>query len=1055
MQVIKTLVIGLGSSGLEVCSFLADRIRWELGSVQRAPWVRFLGIETNNAARSPLADMGDLLILNISSDEYSAVLNGNPAYDERYRLSAWIDPDTLRQIPQSDVSGGAGNIRMVGRLVLFLRHDDLRRGISIRLNDLRRLTPADAMERRGPLPSGENPEIVFSAGGKVRVFVVGTLCGGTCSGMAADFGLLLRTILSPDEKTIAMFTLPPRTLTQSDVEHANRYKKNAYTALMELNHYYLSGRESDPPVQFPDTQPIGANEVPYDLPFLLAPRGITRGEDVKDLHQMMSDYIFLNIFAPGAEPFAAVVDIPIVRSDKFHRAHAFSSMGIATIEYPAERIIEGCTYRQLAYTLGEWARRSLPKEKADPIVRSLGIDWELLRTWLFRAPNNRNLTEITDEYAGNLLKLVEEGQITQARSNLKVLRQAFEEGGAGFTIPDQIISPGGLYAVCRQNREFVLKQFRERLHKVVRENLLKYEYGPVALRDLMTHTIDALRKLSGYKPPAIQDRSKNTDAALSELEKLLQQRPGFFGRRDHEGKVKKAREGFREALNQEVRSWRDKLTWRGLSDSPSLIEEFIKEAEILQRRLNHLVQRVLRLQLQYEGEYNHRSREEPQVAGLALFRTGMEGTVAQEYERCLEMEGGQGNYLIAREKLAQEILQNWRDLLNWVAPEGQLLPKEDWLYQPYQPQRDEPFPLHILQPIVDVARRPFLQILQSDVSEKWWEFYPDRVARAEAASSVYSQVEPSLRVDRAIAERGRGPIPVRSVVAIPPSARHREDLYGAIASAPNFPKANTREIDSPYAYRAFVLQEWHRWPLNGVPDIVAPGGLCDAESNEFRTFHTRKDIAWTPLTELEVTRIDKALELLTLGVLCRIVRPVQGKLEVKTGQQAPWGEVVWKLPLRLSDAARRIAIARLDEDNNSLINANETLSQRIESFRKQQGSPDAFVDLLVERLRSGEASVIPDWNRRRAGNIVALYCFNHEELARALMQKFPPPSDLRTRLWREKGDSRPNNDGTFPEAGYYCDICGGWIGKDDEEALHNGWACYINPEEHRFYQIPL
>lgn len=1055
MQVIKTFVIGLGSSGLEVCNFLAERIRWELGSVKRAPWVRFLGIETNNAARSPLSDLGDLLLLNIDSTEYSAVLNGSPAYDERYRLSDWIDYDTLRQIPTSDVSGGAGNIRMVGRLALFLRCDELRRNINIRLNHLRRLTPADALEQRGALPSGENPEIIFSAGGNVRVFVVGTLCGGTCSGMAADFGFLLRTLLSPDEKTIAMFTLPPKSLTQSDVEHANRYKKNAYMALMELNHYYLSGREGDPPIQFPgETQPIGTDVVPYDLPFLLVPQGITRGEDVKELHQMMSDYIFLNIFAPGAEPFVTVVDIPIIRSDKFHRAHAFSSMGIATIEYPAERIIEGCTYRQLAYTLGEWGRRSLTKEKADPIVRSLGVDWEQLRTWLFRAPGNRNLTEITDEYAANLSQLVEDGQITQARTNLKVLRQAFEEGGAGFTIPDQIVSPGGLYAVCRQNREFVLKQFRERLHRVVRENLLKYEYGPAALRDLMTHTIAALRALSGYKPPVIQDRSKNTDAALTALEKLLQQRPGFFGRREHEKNLERARGNFREALAQEMRSWRDMLTWRGLSDSPSLIDECIKEAEILQRRLNHLVQRVLKLQLQCEEEHHRRSREEPQIAGLALFRIGAEGTIAQEYERCLELEGGQANYQIARESLARQILYNWNDLLNWVAPEGQLLPKEDWLYQQYQPQRDEPFPAHILQPIIETARRPFLQILQSDVSEKWWEFYPDRVARDEAASSVYRQVQPSLRVDRTIAERGRNPIPVRSVVAIPPSARYRDELKGAISSAPNFPKANTRDIDSPYAYRAFVLQEWHRWPLSGVPDIVAPGGLCDAESSEFRTYHTRNDIAWTPLTELEVTRIDKAFELLTLGVLCGIVEPKRGKLEIKTGQQAPWGEVVWKLPLRLSEAARRIAIARMDEDNNSLLNANETLTQRIDSVRRQRGSPEDFVEMLVERLRSGEAEVIPDWQRRRAGNIVALYCLNDEQLARALMQKFPPPQDLQTRLWRAKGTQRPNG-GVFAEDGYYCDRCGGWIGKDETEAMHNGWACYVNPDEHRFYQIPL
>ena len=45
---IKTLVIGLGSTGTRVCNELVRRIEWEMGSLERAPWVSFLAVETRS-----------------------------------------------------------------------------------------------------------------------------------------------------------------------------------------------------------------------------------------------------------------------------------------------------------------------------------------------------------------------------------------------------------------------------------------------------------------------------------------------------------------------------------------------------------------------------------------------------------------------------------------------------------------------------------------------------------------------------------------------------------------------------------------------------------------------------------------------------------------------------------------------------------------------------------------------------------------------------------------------------------------------------------------------
>src|SRR5581483_3939243 len=99
----KTLVIGLGTTGTQICSQIAARIAWEYGDLRRTPWVRFLCLETNAAGRPAVLDPTDFI----------------PAYDEAMKLSAWADQETLRKIPQKSVDDGVGNIRMVGRLALF------------------------------------------------------------------------------------------------------------------------------------------------------------------------------------------------------------------------------------------------------------------------------------------------------------------------------------------------------------------------------------------------------------------------------------------------------------------------------------------------------------------------------------------------------------------------------------------------------------------------------------------------------------------------------------------------------------------------------------------------------------------------------------------------------------------------------------------------------------------------------------------------------------------------------------------------------------------------
>lgn len=1066
MEVIKALIIGLGSSGIEVCDRIIERIRWELGDVRRAPWVRFLGIETNSTVETELRDMGDLLLLSIPADEYSALLERPQDYEEQLHLSKWADTNILRALPSNEVTAGAGNIRMVGRLVFFYRYQEIDREVSKRLNALRQLQPAQAMETRGELLTGENPPLGFV--GSLRIFVVGTLCGGTCSGMVSDFGFLLRLLTNPEERIVGLFTLPPANLTIAAQPLANRYKKNAYTALVELNHYYLVHRENESPIIFPDGGRPDLRQTPYDHPYLLFPRGITK-EDIQSLHQMIADRIFLNIFAPGTDSFRRTVDAPqvgggqdeeFIRGDRYYRAHVFLNVGIATMEYPAERIVAACTNRLLAYTLGQWNSRTLQEGETAPRLKELGLEWERLCEWLFHTPSGESVDGACRRLAEEIADLAKSSP-DKAREGLGNLRRAFENHGIVHAAPEQVLYPGSVVSTCLQNQAYALEQFRSAVRALMQRDLLDYRFGPAALRDLMAKAKSRIDALRNQQTPEVSEAVGRVNRLLDRIARCRRSRKlSIAGLKQKE--LRYLTSELRKALNDEIEqrlmvsaliALRDLPPSQG-HDQPGLITQLSREVEVLERRLRHLVQRVLRQRELFEQEDRLLSRSVPQAAGVVLFNPDPDGTVTDEYHRCLEKSGSQGiTWQQQRERIAQEILREWTELVDRVTPLGQLQMGEDWLYQEFQPHAELPIPPKLLEPIIRAARRPFLRILQSNVFEKWWFYYTDPSTRTQKAREVPNRVVPSVRVNRYLAERGgRSPIAVWSALALPSQGERRQEFIDAIRGASGFP-TDYEDTTSPFSYRAIMLQEWHRWPLSGVPEITGQGGLASAECGDFPSFHTRKDVAWTPLTDDEIRRMDTAYKLIVLGVLCGFVEPQGGALRIQQGEQLGT-QVSWRLPLSLRAAARRVAIERTDIDGRNLNNLLTVLDQRIRNKRAECKDDEQFVRFLVDRLRAGEGGTIPDWSVDVAKRAIVKYCAADTQLRQALMIVSPIPEEVKRSLWKNSGDSRPTGQGTYERDGYYCEICGGEIGATEEEALANGWCCYVNPD-HCFYDFDI
>ena len=346
LNVRRTLVIALGSTGMQVTEQLAEHLNWQYGSFEKAEWVRMLVVET----AQPQSILGDRVLWSgMSKEEYLPYLNAPRTTGAEFGFQEWQDGPTLRDI--DNPSDGAGNCRMLGRLTLFhpRTYQNLRRRVSEDIAHLQRLTPqkiADSL--------GEPGLSVNMHEGGVVVYVVGTLCGGTCSGGAADLGYLVDVWSGNSVRRQAIFTIPHPALAHT---LGARFKKNSFFALKELNHYQLGSSIWTQQLPGADAAYVSSSR-PYDITRILMPGG-PADTDVKSLTGMIGQYLAAAVGPAGFDIAASDVDatgkMVGAESIGFMRP-LFSSMGIAALEYPGEHIQRAATSRLLGSAYSRWCR---------------------------------------------------------------------------------------------------------------------------------------------------------------------------------------------------------------------------------------------------------------------------------------------------------------------------------------------------------------------------------------------------------------------------------------------------------------------------------------------------------------------------------------------------------------------------------------------------------------------------------------------------------------------------------------------------------------------------
>lgn len=1041
----KTLVIGLGSTGTRVCNELVKRIEWELGSLDRAPWVNFLAIETNSSQQSPLKRSGDFYTIGFRSSEYDNILRSVEQYTEQIDLEGWADLNTLRKLP--DPENGAGNIRMVGRLSLLYKdnYDRLKEAVTHRVERLRSLKEDQAQTARGKLADGSNPDIVFDQGGGVRVFVVGTLCGGTCSGLAPDFGYFLRTVLG-QEKIIGIFTLPhPQTLNPQ----AARLKKNAYSALVELNHYHLSAKGEAPPIRFPDgvTTERFAKTPPYDLPYLvMASRASDAGE--RELQTMVADRIFLNIFAPATDPYQYVVDAGVF--DRNNQAHVFCTFGLANVEVPAQQLTEACTSRLLVRALQRW--QSSPATDTESVLDRLGLTWPRLRGALLAENDTDPSGTPRDNAVEHRLRDVIHEIESAAQKSPEAARAKLEEWRARFT------GEGGAAARVRSNQNRLVELTYNRLKGYASDVLPNVYEGTQPLQQVVRAGLAWLQEMGDLEERSSDDARRATEEALRALEAakkapLLRKKAA----------QSQALSQLNAALNDELDARLDELVYAALRNAtvkgrvePGLVERLQRVFKRVSDRLRALDGRVTRLIRQEDEQSERLAREVSPVVGLSIYEPSK--SVDAEYRRCLLNHSGDpsGSLDEAQNLAAETVVARWDGLVDMVLPSLLTPPEEDVLLRPHDPTVEAPLPESQLDLLRREAGLPFAELARINVLERWGKMGVDqsgatKEARARSAAQV---AKPFLRVDEAQVMHGAGsPLHKASLMLLPGGAADDAESFANAINSVFVPKKNSGAA-SPHRYRAVLLTEHYRFPLRALPDVLGQGGLQEAQCNDFPTFHTRKDVYWLGLAPQDADKLRNAEELLVLGVILNFIQLKHGFLSFTMNNA--FGEPEDRqLPKDFHAAARMLAMENLDTKGRKLGGARKVLKARVNAtWQKSTSSPEEasehFVRLLIDKLDDFYALYpkppILSWGDKEwARDRVRAYLSRSNDLFLAYQRVVTMDKDILNQLYLDAG-GMGDWGGRVVEAGYYCPYDGGLIGATLQEAAQNGWRCMIDPD---------
>lgn len=222
------MVVGVGGMGTNTVRAVKRRLRnvWERdGNVGESlpGMIQLLALDTeplvNRLDQEPL--FADEFAYLGKFDATRLVSN----LDQHPEIARWWN---YPSIPLGYIHNGAKQLRPIGRLCFFRNYVVFKQLLETKLANLDKIRDMETAQNRG-FPVIGNYQLAY---------VVGSLCGGTGSGMFLDVAHRVRAAVRNNARVCGIFFLPDVLENEitSDLQR-RRIRANAYAALKELNHF--------------------------------------------------------------------------------------------------------------------------------------------------------------------------------------------------------------------------------------------------------------------------------------------------------------------------------------------------------------------------------------------------------------------------------------------------------------------------------------------------------------------------------------------------------------------------------------------------------------------------------------------------------------------------------------------------------------------------------------------------------------------------------------------------------------------------------------------------
>jgi serine/threonine protein kinase len=357
------LVVAVGRSGLLAQQKLRAAIRERFGSLDAAPHVRFLYIdsdpESTAAAMSAAGDptpAKEVVLTRLNRAHHYLQREGMPSVEQ------WMPTGLLYKLPRNP--GPAGGVRAFGRLALA---DNYRAVVQRIRQELDAFVTDEAIEKAAAATG------LGVRANRARVYLLAGLAGGTGGGMFIDLAYILKHelrqigYLKPEAVGILFVTPADKTAPRGTA------LSNTFAALAELAHFH-DGRNRYQ-VRFDTKEPAIAD---VDGPFnRCAMVQLSRRGEPKDQARtagLAARSIFLDLFTPTGRTLDSVrSEAAGLNRDGVPVVQAF---GLYRLSWPRPEILALATRRFVQRLIERWTTKDSAHLR-EPILAWLDEQWRV------------------------------------------------------------------------------------------------------------------------------------------------------------------------------------------------------------------------------------------------------------------------------------------------------------------------------------------------------------------------------------------------------------------------------------------------------------------------------------------------------------------------------------------------------------------------------------------------------------------------------------------------------------------------------------------------------